>query len=73
MAISSDAPQHLLNNDSSDTSGWFDDHKCGAFLCTVQDLDNTVPLGDLLYSGPFVNLKRVAASIQKWCMDPRRL
>jgi hypothetical protein len=32
-------------------------------------LDNTVPLGDLLYSGPFVNLDRVAASIQKWCLD----
>jgi hypothetical protein len=69
MVMSSEAPQHLLSNDSSNTSGWFDDNKCGAFLCAVQDSDNTIPMGDLLYSGPFVNLERVAASIQKWCLD----
>jgi hypothetical protein len=69
MAISSESPQNLLSNDSSDTSGWFDDNKCGAFLCPVQDSDSTVPLGDLLYSGSFVNLDRVTASIQKWCLD----
>lgn len=69
MAISSEAPQHLLSDDSSDTSGWFDDNRSGAFLCAVQDSDNTIPLGDLLYSGPFVNLERVTASIQKWCLD----
>jgi hypothetical protein len=69
MAIVSEEPQHLLSNDYSDASGWFEDNKCGAFLCAVQNSDNTVPLGDLLYSGPFVNPERVAASIQKRCMN----
>ena len=50
---------------NSNTSDWFDDNGAKGFPCTVQDSDDPVELGVLLYSGDFVDPVRVENEIRK--------
>jgi hypothetical protein len=62
-----DPNQHLISGNSSNLASWFDDHDCGAWLCTVQGADDTVPVGELLYGGPFLDVVRVKDQLEKAC------
>ena len=59
--------QHLLSDDDSNRASWNCDNECQAFLSTVQGSDNTIPLGKLLYSGPFLDAKCITEQLQQVC------
>lgn len=66
MAIAHSGPrQHLLSGNLSNQASWFDERDSGAWLCTVQGSDDTVPVGDLLYGGPFLDIVRITDQIQQ--------
>jgi hypothetical protein len=68
LAIAHTVPrQHLLSGNLSNLASWFDDNDCGAWACTVQGSDDTVPVGELLYLGPFVDVVRINKQIQQAC------
>jgi hypothetical protein len=48
-------PVHFTSTSGSDTQDFFTDTSHMAYLCTVQDSDDTVDLCDFIYSGPFSN------------------
>jgi hypothetical protein len=48
-------PIHFTSTNDSDTQDFFTDTSHMAYLCTVQDSDDTVDLCDFIYSGPFSN------------------
>ena len=49
----------LTSDRDSKMNWWFEENKCGAFLTSVQDSDNVVILGDMLYSGGFIDCERL--------------
>ena len=59
--------QHLLSDDDSNNASWYRDNDCKAYLAAVQGSNDTVPLGELLYSGPFMNASQITAQIQQIC------
>jgi hypothetical protein len=68
LAIAHTKPsQHLLSGNLSNMASWFDNHDSGAWTCTVQGSDDTVPVGELIYTGPFIDSVRVSAQIRKAC------
>jgi hypothetical protein len=70
LAIAHTVPrQHLLSGNLSNLASWYDDNDCGAWACacTVQGSDDTVPVGELLYMGPFVDVVRISDQIQRAC------
>jgi hypothetical protein len=68
LAIAHTKPsQHLLSGNLSNMASWFDNHDSGAWMCTVQGLDDTVSVGELIYTGPFIDLVRVSAQIHEAC------
>jgi hypothetical protein len=48
-------PIHFTSTNGSETQDFFTDTSHLAYLCTVQDSDDTVDLCDFIYSGPFSN------------------
>jgi hypothetical protein len=46
---------HFTSTNESNTQDFFTDTSHMAYLCTVQDSDDTVDLCDFIYSGPFSN------------------
>lgn len=59
------SPESLTSVGDSITKYWFEDNAAGAFLCTVQESDNTVDLGDMLYSGPFIDNVRLTKVVKE--------
>jgi hypothetical protein len=51
----SEEPIHFTSTNGSDTQDYFTDSSDLAYMCTVQDSDDTVDLCDFIYSGPFSN------------------
>ena len=49
----------LTSDRDSKMNWWFEENKCGAFLTSVQDSDDVVILGDMLYSGGFIDCERL--------------
>jgi hypothetical protein len=60
-------PQHLLSGNLSNMASWFDDHDSGAWTCTVQGSDDTVTVGELIYTCPFIDSVHVSAQIREAC------
>jgi hypothetical protein len=52
---STEEPVHFTSTNESNTQDFFNDTSHMAYLCTVQDSDDTVDLCDFIYSGPFSN------------------
>jgi hypothetical protein len=48
-------PVHFTSTNDSNTQDFFTDTSHMAYLCTVQESDDTVDLCDFIYSGPFSN------------------
>jgi hypothetical protein len=46
-------PVHFTSTNESDTQDFFTDTSYMAYLCTVQDSNDTVDLCNFIYSGPF--------------------
>jgi hypothetical protein len=57
-------PVHLTSTNESETNDYFSDTDNKAYLCSVQDSDDTVDLCDLIYSGPFTNYMDVEKHIR---------
>jgi hypothetical protein len=68
---------HLTSTNESETNDYFFDTDNKAYLCSVQDSDDTVDLCNLIYSGPFTNYMDVENTHQdhprkqkrEWRMD----
>ncbi|MGL5936570.1 MAG: hypothetical protein ACRCZI_13230, partial [Cetobacterium sp.] len=58
-------PIHFTSTNGSDTRDFFTDTSHLAYLCTVQDSDDTVDLCDFIYSGPFSNASDFEATLRK--------
>jgi hypothetical protein len=58
-------PVHFTSTSDSDTQDFFMDTSHLAYLCTVQDSDDTVDLCDFIYSGPFMNPSDMELAIRK--------
>ena len=50
----------------SEVQDFFMDNECVAYLCSVQESDDTVDLCDLLYSGPFMNAADFELCLRKY-------
>ena len=46
-------------------SDWYDTNDSAAHEASVQESDDTIPLGDFMYSGSFLNQVRVQEQIKK--------
>jgi hypothetical protein len=57
--------EDLISGQDSNNADWFDDNESQGFYCMVQDSDDAVPLGDLLYSGQFIDHVRLKDQIEK--------
>ena len=57
--------QHLLSDNNSNHASWYRDNDWKAILSTVQGSDSCIPLGEFLYSGPYINTNRFTEQIQK--------
>ena len=57
------------SNDDRNHASWYHDNDCKAFLSTVQGSDNTILLGKLLYSGPFLDANCITEQLQQVCAD----
>jgi hypothetical protein len=57
-------PVHFTSTNESDTQDFFTDTSHLAYLCTVQDSDDTVDLCDFIYSGPFSNPQDFQATLR---------
>jgi len=60
---SDNAAAHLVSGPKSDNSDWFDDNEAGAWLATVQQSDDPVPICDFLYSGGFTDTDHLQHAI----------
>jgi hypothetical protein len=65
----SEDPVHFTSTNDSDTQDFFTDTSHMAYLCTVQDSDNTVDLCDFIYSGPFSNPTDFQETLRKALQD----
>jgi hypothetical protein len=61
----SEAPVHFTSTNNSKTQDFFTDSEQLAYLCTVQDSDDTVSLCDFIYSGPFSNATDFEATLHQ--------
>jgi hypothetical protein len=66
----SEEPVHFTSTNGSDTQDFFTDTSHLAYLCTVQESDDTVDLCDFMYSGPFSNAADFEATLRK-ALHPR--
>ena len=67
-------PSNLTSNMDSASHHWFQDNQAAAFLAVVQDSDDTIDLGHLMFSGPFIDHVRLTEQIRKECtrIDPKK-
>ena len=67
-------PSNLTSNMDSASHHWFQDNQAAAFLAVVQDSDDTIDLGHLMFSGPFIDHIRLTEQIRVACtrIDPKK-
>ncbi len=64
IRIASQEPgETFTSKDGSDCQDWFDDNDSMAFLCSVQNSEDVVKVGTFIYSGPFINHRRLQDEI----------
>ena len=57
--------KEFLSQDDSKMSDWYDTNDSAAYEASVQESDDTILLGDFMYSGSFLNQVRVQEQIKK--------
>ena len=57
--------RNLTSQDGSDMADWFDDNGGMSFLCTVQESDQSVQAGTFIYSGAFIDHRRLTRVIMQ--------
>jgi hypothetical protein len=62
-------PIHFTSTNESNTQDFFNDTSHLAYLCTVQESDDTVDLCDFIYSGPFSNPSDFQETLRKTIKD----
>jgi hypothetical protein len=66
----SEDPVHFTSTNGSETQDFFTDTSHLAYLCTVQESDNTVDLCDFMYSGPYSNAADFEETLRR-ALHPR--
>ena len=57
--------KEFLSQGDSKMSDWYDTNNSAAYEASVQESDDTIPLGYFMYSGSFLNQVRVQEQIKK--------
>ena len=60
IRVATDLDQiHLTSLDDSNMTAWYDEYGCKGYLCPIQTADKTETAGAFLYSGHFIDAKRL--------------
>jgi len=72
LGLSKDTSRDLpLSLQESSIDWWFTENKVKSYLVTIQETFDSVPLGLLMFTGPFINPYRVTREIKAYAQNHR--